>query len=170
MRRTSPKPDFFVDWREEQYWHDAQRIAYALGAAVISRDGSTWLVTDEGERLVCAPERPKRIWFETWKALRTQFTKDSKRSTGERALLRAYLATFRARSYGDLVTLMDTPHVAEERDASGTTYQLQASVFWDDEPGGNIRVLASLSGGGWRDFLPLCEDFIMAPDGTFVGE
>lgn len=53
---------------------------------------------------------------------------------------------------------------------SGTSYQGEVQVFWDGEPDGAIRVIASVDDGGWRAFVPLSEDFILAPDGTFVGE
>lgn len=35
---------------------------------------------------------------------------------------------------------------------------------------GAIRVIGSIDDGGWRAFRPLSDDFIRAPDGTFVGE
>ena len=50
------------------------------------------------------------------------------------------------------------------------SYQGEIRVFWDAEPDGAIRVMASIDDGGWRAFVPLTEDFILAPDGTFVGE
>ena len=53
---------------------------------------------------------------------------------------------------------------------SGTWYQGGIQVFWDDKPDGAIRVMASIDDGGWRAFVPLTDDFILAPDGTFVGE
>jgi hypothetical protein len=31
-------------------------------------------------------------------------------------------------------------------------------------------VLASIDDGGWSAFIPLTDDFIIAPDGSFVGE
>jgi hypothetical protein len=44
-------------------------------------------------------------------------------------------------------------------------------VFWDDSEHRNLRVMVSVDDGGWRSSLaPLSADFIVAPDGTFVGE
>jgi hypothetical protein len=43
-------------------------------------------------------------------------------------------------------------------------------VDWDGKPGEDIRVTASIDDGGWSAYKPMHEDFIMAPDGTFVGE
>jgi hypothetical protein len=33
-----------------------------------------------------------------------------------------------------------------------------------------VHVLGAIDDGGLRAFVPLCDDFIMAPDGSFVGE
>jgi hypothetical protein len=53
---------------------------------------------------------------------------------------------------------------------SGTRYQVEITAFWDSGKPGNLRVLAAIDDGGWRAFKPLSTDFIMAPDGSFVGE
>jgi hypothetical protein len=59
----------------------------------------------------------------------------------------------------------------EIKGPSGTPYQVEIGIVWDDKPGGDVRVLASIDDGGFRSaFSPMCDDFIMAPDGTFVGE
>lgn len=86
------------------------------------------------------------------------------------ALLRDHLEGYRRRTYGDLVGLLGRPQVAELRGASGTTYQVEVEVHWNDRPGGALRVLGSIDDGGWRAFRPLNDDFILAPDGRFVGE
>ncbi|HXE89849.1 MAG TPA: hypothetical protein VNK82_02700 [Terriglobales bacterium] len=52
----------------------------------------------------------------------------------------------------------------------GKPYQVEIDVMWDDERGGNLRVLGSVDDGGWRTFIPLTDDFIMGPNGEFVGE
>ena len=86
------------------------------------------------------------------------------------ALLKDHLEAYRRRSYHDLVTLLGKPQVTELRGASGVTYQVEVGVHWDARPGGALRVLGSIDDGGWRAFSPLCDDFILAPDGRFVGE
>jgi len=53
---------------------------------------------------------------------------------------------------------------------SGTHYQIEVEIFWDNKPNGNARVLGLIDDGGIRAFLPLSEDFIMTPDGSFVDE
>lgn len=86
------------------------------------------------------------------------------------ALLREHLKTMRARSYADLTALRGEPQVAELRGASGVTYCIEVLVEWDRDPDGPLRVIGSVDDGGWRAFKPLCDDFILAPDGRFIGE
>jgi hypothetical protein len=41
---------------------------------------------------------------------------------------------------------------------------------WELEADGRLLVLAAVSFSFWTDFAPLCDDFIVAPDGSFIGE
>ena len=84
--------------------------------------------------------------------------------------LHGQLQPWRERSWMDLCKEVGQLQRFEVTAESGTRYQGEVQVFWDDEPGGAIRVMASIDDGGWRAFVPLTEDFILAPDGTFVGE
>jgi hypothetical protein len=87
------------------------------------------------------------------------------------ALLEQELAGFRGESYEKLVSRMSGGSIDYERAGpSGTKYQVEIQVLWDDRRGGNVRVMASIDDGGWRAFVPLNRDFIKAPDGSFVGE
>jgi hypothetical protein len=54
--------------------------------------------------------------------------------------------------------------------ASGAVYQIETQVFWDGKPERDIRVMVSVDDGGISAFKPLTDDFIVAPDGSFVGE
>lgn len=58
----------------------------------------------------------------------------------------------------------------EVRGASDVTYQLEILAVWDAGENGDLRVLVAVDDSGWRAFSPLTEDFIVAPDGSFVGE
>jgi len=52
---------------------------------------------------------------------------------------------------------------------SGAVYYLYADIAWDDHEDGDVRVMVDL----YEDVEPhggLREDFIMAPDGSFVDE
>lgn len=60
--------------------------------------------------------------------------------------------------------------------ADGTPYYLSFDVVWDDQKNGNIRVMGDICAEPRRTILGLIEipnvveDFIMAPDGRFIGE
>lgn len=85
-------------------------------------------------------------------------------------LLRARLAELRALDYSELQAYL-TPETAAIKGSSGTLYQLETQAFWDSgRPGTNLRILASIDDGGIRAFYPLSDDFIISPDGSFVGE
>ena len=86
------------------------------------------------------------------------------------AVLHDYLQRYRQRSYGELIALLGKPQVAELTGPSGATYQLEATVDWDNRPGEALRVIGSVDDGGGRSVKPLTNDFILAPDGTFIGE
>jgi hypothetical protein len=88
----------------------------------------------------------------------------------EAVLLRSYLDEYRTRSYQDIEGMLGSVRTDEVRGLSGTVYQLEVEVFEDEPTGGNLRVRAAIDGGGITAFCPLIEDFIIAPDGTFVGE
>lgn len=49
-------------------------------------------------------------------------------------------------------------------------YHVEVRVLWDDAEGGNLRVAASIHDGGLRTLRPIRDDFILAPDGSFVGK
>lgn len=54
---------------------------------------------------------------------------------------------------------------------SGVEYQVEVQGLWDrPRQPGNLRVIISIDDGGWRAFSPLSTDFIVASDGSFVGE
>ena len=65
---------------------------------------------------------------------------------------------------------LDEPEHAEVAGATGTKYQVETFAVWDGAKGGDLRVFVAVDDGGWRAFSPLHECFIVAPDGSFVGE
>lgn len=99
-----------------------------------------------------------------------------------RRLLADKVAQLRALGYERLRSMNTTRHVVlgvqfgghpseldEVTADSGLLYQLETDVMWDDKKGGNLRVIVTL----FEDCLvsrTLTDDFIIAPDGTFVGE
>ena len=85
-------------------------------------------------------------------------------------ILESELARYRKMSYVELWDLAEEPRTVEIAGPSGVKYQLEAQAWWDDASRTNIRVLLSIDDGSWRSFVPLSRDFLIAPDGSFVGE
>jgi hypothetical protein len=86
-------------------------------------------------------------------------------------VLAQQLTKWRDRSYAELSQLLDADcESIEVTGPSGAVYQIEIRAIWDDQPGGVIRVIGSVDDGGWRAFLPLTDDFLRAPDGSFVDE
>jgi hypothetical protein len=89
-----------------------------------------------------------------------------------RDLLLKEVIGYRSCSYEQLTKLVGTNHVSEVRGPSGVDYTIEVDVFWDS-PGspGKIRVMGAIDDGHLPGaFSPLCEDFILCPDGTFLGD
>ena len=87
-----------------------------------------------------------------------------------RSILRDHLEQYRTRSRDELTPLIDEPEVAEVTGPSGVRYQLEVLAVWDNRTDGDLRVMGAIDDGGLSAWFPLSEDFIMAPDGSFVGE
>jgi hypothetical protein len=79
------------------------------------------------------------------------------------------LQDLRALSYESLLELQ-SPVTETVEAPSGRSYQLEVQAFWDDRRKQTLRVMVSIDDGSLRSFAPLSNDFIVAPDGTFVGE
>jgi hypothetical protein len=87
-----------------------------------------------------------------------------------RTILDEHLESWRTKHYEELVDWIGETSVAGVEGASGTAYQIEVQVYWDGAEGGPVRVMGGIDDGGWRAFVPLTGGFIMAPDGSFVGE
>ena len=91
-----------------------------------------------------------------------------------RAILRSELDALRGSPYPALVTrLLDRPETREVVAASGAWYQIELQAFWDSQsaPGGVLRVMGAVDDGrGYRANVPLTDDFLLAPDGSFVDD
>ncbi len=87
-----------------------------------------------------------------------------------REILSERVNDLRGRSRRELLGYLDNPQTAEIPGRSGQLYQIETEAIWDERPGGNLRVIVSINDGGWRAPVPITDDFIVAPDGSFVGE
>lgn len=82
------------------------------------------------------------------------------------------IAELRAQSYPALVAkYLGETEVRSALGTSGVDYQIEIQGVWDRGKPGDLRILAGIDDGSFRSALrPLTDDFIMAPDGSFVGE
>ncbi len=83
-------------------------------------------------------------------------------------LLEQQLARYRTVRYSDLVAKIDSQECFEILGPSGVEYQVEIQFFWDGRSHCNIRVIGSIDDGGLRAFYPMCESFIMTPEGECV--
>lgn len=81
------------------------------------------------------------------------------------SILEAELARYRTKRYAELSALIEAPRTVDIVGPSGVTYQFEAEAWWDDASRRNIRVVLTIDDGGWRAFVPLFRDFLIAPDG-----
>ena len=87
-----------------------------------------------------------------------------------RAIIQAHLAKYREWPYDELVSLIGAEPFRAEIAEGNVVYQVEVEVVWDGDQGGDVRVFGSIDDGGWRAFVPLCESFIKASDGSFPGQ
>ncbi len=76
----------------------------------------------------------------------------------------------RKKPYNDLAKIIDSGITKEVKGKSRKLYQLEIQAFWDDKKGENLRVSIAIDDGGWRAFIPITNDFIISPNGEFIGE
>ena len=86
------------------------------------------------------------------------------------SLLRKTLKRYKKWPYDELRDMIGKIDTLQIKGETGTEYQVEVQVFWDNKLKQNIRVSGAIDDGGWRAFLPITDSFIVAPDGTFIGE
>ncbi len=82
-------------------------------------------------------------------------------------MLSQELSRYRERPYAELFPFIDSGETFERIAPSGVTYQIQIQIVVDDAKRQTLRVAGAVDDGGWRALSPLCDDFILAPDGSF---
>ena len=87
-----------------------------------------------------------------------------------KSLLSQELSRYRELPYAEVFLLIDHSETFERTTPSGVTYQIEMQVFVDDESRQTLRVVGAIDDGGWRALSPLSDDFILAPDGSLIGE
>jgi type IV secretory pathway VirJ component len=86
------------------------------------------------------------------------------------AVIDSELNRLRKSPYSDLTALVGKPETKQVIAEDSKSYKLEIQAVWASKKGGDLMVIVSADDGGWRAFKPLTCDFIMRPDGTFVGE
>jgi len=94
-----------------------------------------------------------------------------------RDLLTRETEQLRQRSYQELLSLRDEVSAYEVVGSSGTAYTVEVRAVWDDKAKGHLQVMADIDDGVTKRVLgifhiavPIVDGFIIAPDGSFVGE
>ena len=86
-----------------------------------------------------------------------------------RGLLEEFLDDLKIRPRQELLGLIANPVCIEKTGKSGTVYQIEYEAVWDSEPGGDLRIIASIDDGGFRSALkPLTADFLVSFQGMVV--
>jgi hypothetical protein len=87
------------------------------------------------------------------------------------AILEREMERYRMRTFAELQRLIGDQDGFKVAGPGGATYYIEMDAVWDAEPGGDLRVIGMIDDGGWwRSISPLTSDFIISPDGSFVGE
>jgi len=82
-------------------------------------------------------------------------------------LLRREMTCYTLRSRFDLARLIGQTEAYAVEGASSVSYQVEVNGYWDDEPGGTIRVIAGIDDGGFRSsFNPVTDGFLMDAAGV----
>ena len=92
--------------------------------------------------------------------------------TEAKAILSEYLRGYRERPYSELAAWVSENHVETEEIVapSGARYQVEIVFVWDTKQKANVRVIGSIDDGGIRALVPVSDDFIISPQGCFIGE
>lgn len=86
------------------------------------------------------------------------------------AILKREILRLRSLPYDDLVRYLE-PYAFEITAPSGRMFQVEVEALWDDRKRGHLRVIVSMDAGtGWRVRPYKSDDFIITPNGTFIGE
>jgi hypothetical protein len=86
-----------------------------------------------------------------------------------RQLLEEFLQELKTRSYPELQELLGNPVCIAIKGASGAEYQIEYEAVWDLEPGGDLRLIASIDDGGLLSaMLPVSSGFLITPHGEIL--
>ena len=87
-----------------------------------------------------------------------------------RAILNTELNKYKEKSYHELLPLLDEKERLELQIDDRAEYQLVFDALWDDQKGGNLRVIGSIDDGGRSAYIPETASFIISPENKFIDE
>ena len=86
-----------------------------------------------------------------------------------RLLLEEFLQELKSRSYLELQEFISNPVCFERQGLGATVYQIEYEAVWDFEPGGDLRLIASIDDGGLLSaMLPVSSDFLIKRKGEII--
>ncbi|HSK72067.1 MAG TPA: hypothetical protein VK892_10260 [Pyrinomonadaceae bacterium] len=85
-------------------------------------------------------------------------------------ILEDKLDEYRKLGYSKLVGKIGEVETFEGKNLEGDQYQIEVEFFYDGFEETDLRVAGMISYNFWTDFSPVCGDFIIAPNGKFIGE
>ena len=86
-----------------------------------------------------------------------------------RDLLEVFVEDLRQKPYEELAQLIRNPDCVEVSGASGVSYQIEYEALWDNNPGGLLRVIASIDDGGLLTAMfPITISFLMNSAGQLM--
>lgn len=78
-------------------------------------------------------------------------------------LLSEALAMEVSKGYRTLVPRVGTSVSTKITSLTGREYDVKIVVAWDDEPGGDLRVIGNIDAGGFRAFFPVSDSVLVEP-------
>lgn len=84
------------------------------------------------------------------------------------AIAEEYVSRLSARPFVELRALVDEGEQHQEEGIAGRTFTVDVEAFWELSPGGNLRVIVSVDGGGLSAWNPVTRHFVMSPSGALV--
>ena len=85
-------------------------------------------------------------------------------------ILENKLIEFRKLTYSELIERIGKQETFEGETQTGEPYQIEVDFFFDDEKEKTLRVTGMISYSFITNFSPVTSDFIIAPNGKFIGE
>lgn len=85
-------------------------------------------------------------------------------------ILEDKLSEFRGLYYSALIEKIGKQETFDGKTQKNEPYQIEVDFFFDDEKERTLRVTGMISYSFATDFSPITSDFIVTPNGKFIGE